>query len=373
MINIGKILKQSWHILWNYRVLWAFGILLALTTGGGSGGRASGNSSYRTNERDFANPPSYANAPEWAREFMRWFEQDAAPIFMHPEQHVTTWVWIGIAFFLFILIVSVIVAVIRYPTETAVMRMVDEYEQTGSKVGFRQGWKLGWSRRAFRMWLIDLIVGLPAFAFISLMLVIGLVIYFSATNSVRAIGILGLVAAIGIFFLALFIFIVVMVVLGLLRNFFARTAALEDLGVVESFRKGWAMFKGNWKSAGLMWLVMIGIGIAYGILAIFIFFLLIPAYLIMLLPAGVVAFFPGLLAFGITSLFASGPLAWIIGILTALPFFFTVLFAPLLLVGGWYKIFESNVWTLTYREIKALASLSASPALPIEDANLPLP
>ncbi len=39
--------------------------------------------------------------------------------------------------------------------------MVDEYEQTGTKVGFKQGWKLGWNRRAFRMWVIDLVVSLP--------------------------------------------------------------------------------------------------------------------------------------------------------------------------------------------------------------------
>ena len=48
MINIGKILKRSWHILWNYRVLWIFGILLALTTGGsGSGSSNSGGSNSR--------------------------------------------------------------------------------------------------------------------------------------------------------------------------------------------------------------------------------------------------------------------------------------------------------------------------------------
>ena len=37
MIDFGKILKRAWHILWNYRILWIFGILLAITTGGGGG------------------------------------------------------------------------------------------------------------------------------------------------------------------------------------------------------------------------------------------------------------------------------------------------------------------------------------------------
>jgi hypothetical protein len=110
---------------------------------------------------------------------------------------------------------------------------------------------------------------------------------------------------------------------------------------------------------------MIGIGIGYGIVGLIAFFLLIPAYLVLLVPAALVAALPALIGYGITSIFASGPLAWIIALLAAIPFFFIILFAPLFLVGGWYKIYQSSIWTLTYREIKALESLAppASPAL----------
>ena len=31
-----KILKRSWHILWSYRALWVFGLILALAAGGSS-------------------------------------------------------------------------------------------------------------------------------------------------------------------------------------------------------------------------------------------------------------------------------------------------------------------------------------------------
>jgi hypothetical protein len=369
MINIGKILKQSWHILRSYRVLWVFGFLLALTTGGGG---SNSNFNFRSGGDKAPSAQTYNNPPQWARELMQWFELNVTPLFQHPEQHVTTFVLIGIALVLFILIVSVIVALVRYPSETAVMRMVDEYEQTSAKLGFRQGWRLGWSRRAFRMWLIDLILGLPVFLFVLLLVGIGLVIYFGVVNVVQPADIISIVAAIGFAFLGLFIFIVSVVFLGLLRNFIVRAAALEGLNVGESFRHGWAMFKGNWKSAGLMWLVMIGIRIAFGIASIILFFLFIPVYLILLLPAALAAFFPALIAFGVTSIFASSPLTWIIGALVALPFFFVVLFAPLVLIGGWYKIYESNVWTLTYREIKALASLSTPDSAP-EQESLPAP
>ena len=46
-----KILKRSWHILWSYRALWVFGLILALA-GAGSTGRVGNNSSYQFNEND---------------------------------------------------------------------------------------------------------------------------------------------------------------------------------------------------------------------------------------------------------------------------------------------------------------------------------
>ena len=50
MIDPVKILKRSWYILWSYRALWVFGLVLALTAGGSS---ARGNNSrYEQNRGD---------------------------------------------------------------------------------------------------------------------------------------------------------------------------------------------------------------------------------------------------------------------------------------------------------------------------------
>jgi hypothetical protein len=367
MIDIGKILKRSWHILWNYRVLWIFGVLLALTTGGSNSGSSNSRGSSHAPQNNSGGFPGDlpGNAPQWLHELVQWFVQNVEPLFTHPREHIGTFVVIGVIIFLIILILSTLAAFVRYPSETAVMRMVDEYERSGSKLGFRQGWKLGWTRRAFRLWLIDLILSLPAILFVLLVAGAGLIVYFSVSSTLQVTSAAGVVAAIGLGFVSLFIFILVAVFLSLLRNFFARFTALEDLGVRASFQHGWAMFRRNWKSAALMWLVMVGIGIGFAIVGMIVFFLLIPAYLVLLVPAILVAALPALVAFGITSIFASGPLAWIIAILAAIPFFFSTLFAPLFVFSGWYKIYQSNVWTLTYREIKALESLSP-PALPVE-------
>jgi hypothetical protein len=357
MIDIKKILKRSWHILWNYRILWVFGFLLAIT--GASGGGNSG-SSYQAGNRTTNNgnnglTPNFQPG-SFGGQLTDWFNQNVSPVFSHPEQYISTFIWIGVAILLFILVMIAVTSLIRYPSETAVIRMVDEYEQTGTKVGFRKGWKLGWNRRAFRIWVIDLVVGLPVFLLIALLTGLGVAGYLTfARGSNDALGIGVMIAAIGCAFLFIFAFIILMVVLGLLRQFFVRAAALEGVGIGESFRLGWVMVRKNWKSAGLMWLVMIGIGIAYGIIGIVLFFLLIPAYILLVLPAALVAAVPALLALGITSIFAAGPLAWIVAALVAIPFFFMVLFAPLAVTSGWYMIYTSSVWTLTYREIKALA------------------
>jgi hypothetical protein len=365
MINIGKILKRSWYILWNYRILWIFGVLLALTTGGGSSGNSGSNS--RSSQGDGNGFPRGIpeNAPQWMHDLGQWFTQNVVPMFTHPEQYISTFVTIGIVLFLIVVVCSVLTALVRYPTETAVMRMVDEFENSGSKVGFRQGWKLGWTRRAFRLWLIDLILSIPVLLFVLLLISAGLIVFASLSSTFQIVNGVGVVAAIGLAFLSIFLMIVVGVFLSLLRNFFARAAALDDLGVRASLKYGWAMFKRNWKSAGLMWLVMIGIGIAFGVLGIIAFFLLIPLYLVLLIPAGLVAALPALIAYGIATIFTGSPLTWIIALVVAIPLFFTILFFPMVVVDGLYKIYGSNVWTLTYREIKALENLSA-PVLPVE-------
>jgi hypothetical protein len=355
MIDIGKILKRSWHILWNYRVLWIFGFLLAVTgTGNGdaSGLRYTFDGNRGNNGSNGTNP-NFQPGP-FLRELTAWFNQNISPLFEHPDQYVVTFIWIGLAFLLFILVVGVITAFIRYVSETAVIRMVDEYEQTGTKVGFKKGWKMGWNRRAFRMWVIDLVISLPVIFFIALLIGLGVLVFFSVINGNAVVAISGTIAAIGCAFLFIFAFVILMVFLRLLRHFFVRAAALEEAGIGESFRRGWAMFKSNWKSAALIWLVMLGIGFGYGIVGIILFFLLIPAYLILALPAALVAAIPAAIAFGITTIFSGGLVAWIVAILVAVPFFLMVTLTPLALVSGWYLIYSSCVWTLTYREIKAL-------------------
>jgi hypothetical protein len=360
MLDIGKILKRAWHILWNYKILWIFGILLAITSGGRGGGSNGGGGSGGGSGYEFGGgQPDLSKAPQWIRQLNDWFQQNLVPLFVQPAQHISTFIWIGVVLLLIIIIFATISAIVRYVSETAILRMVDEYEQTGTKVGFRQGWKKGWSRAAFRIWLIDLlIIAVPIFVLILLLIGLGLAVYSGAGASNHALLWTSVAFAVACFLPFIVLFVLLMIFVSLLRQFFVRKAALENLGVRESFRQGWQMFKHNWKDAGLMWLVMVGLGIGFALASVVAVIVLIPVFVLTGAVGLIVAAVPALIAFGISSLFTIAPLAWIIAALVGLPFFILVLGSPLALIGGWAQIFTSSVWTLTYRELKTLEHIS---------------
>ena len=118
------------------------------------------------------------------------------------------------------------------------------------------------------------------------------------------------------------------------------------------------MVRENWKNVGLMWLVMIGLGIAWAIVSIIAVIITIPVMIVTIIIAAIVVAVPGLLLVGVFSLFLSGPLPWIAAGLFVLPLFLIIAFLPWLLLGSWKTVYTSTVWTLTYREIKALPVLA---------------
>jgi hypothetical protein len=374
MIDIGKILGRAWHVVWNYKVLWIFGILVVLMGGGGAGPnfRASWNNNGYNGPYGYQGGQTPENLPAFMQQTNHWFdtvaqpwfERNIQPWFASPEAIVRTVIWMVVIILVLSLLLKVLTSLVLYPAQTAMVRMVDEYEQTGTKKRFGEGWKLGWSKAAFRLWVIDLIIGLPAFILALIALSLGLTIASSAIRGNWAMA-GGTIFALAVTMIALVLAVVlVSVFLNLLRPFIARKTVLEELAIGDSFRQGWAMFKGNWQSAGLMWLVMIGLWIGFGLVMILVSIILIPALILTAVAGLIVAAIPYWLAFWIMSLTSIAPIAWILAIIPAMLFFLPVFLSPFLLIGAWVDVFQSSVWTLTYREIKVLENLKPAPAAP---------
>ncbi len=222
---------------------------------------------------------------------------------------------------------------------------------------------IGWSRTSWRLFLINLLVNLPMILAMLLLLALGITVFLTLSQGGEQPAMFVIVGSVAILFLVFFVVAILSIFLGLLRHFFWRACALENLGVRESLSRGFQMARENWKNVGIMWLVMIGLGIVWAIVSIIAIIVTIPVVAVTAVAGARVAGIPALLTGGLTSIFLNGWLPWIVGVLFALPFFFTIAFSPWLLLGSWQTVFASTVWTLVYRELKALPALT--------DANRP--
>ena len=300
-----KVLKRAWHIVWNYRMLWVFGIILALTTGGGgfNGGSNTGGGNYGGNGGN-GNFPPFDN--------FSWPEV--------PSQMVTALIIAGIALVCLIIFLSIVATVARYVAETSLIRMVDQYEETGEKLSLRRGFRLGWSRTAWRLFLIDLLVSLPVtVVFILLFLLAFAPLLLWITKSTVA-GVIGTVATVGMFFLFLFLAIVVGVALRALMHFFRRACALADVGVIEALRQGFDLVMRHWQDVLIMWLIMIGVSIGWAIGMVVITIVLIPVIILLIVVGGVLGGIPALLVWGLSSLFLGGAMPYILAAIVGIPF-----------------------------------------------------
>jgi len=317
-----QVLKRAWHMVWRYRALWAFGFILALTAG-----RSSNNwVQYTFGNEDFSG---------------RGLRLDR----ISPEVGRTL-LAIGIGLACLVVLLIIVGAIARYVAETALIGMVDDHEETGQKRSVRQGFRLGWSRSAFRLFLIDLLIGLPvAVAFILLSLLASAPLLLWATKSTAA-GALGTATTIGLGLLVVLLAIVVAVILAVLKPFLRRVCVLEGLGVTESIRQGYAVVRHNLRDIGLMWLITFGLRIGWVIA-------MIPVVLLLLVVSGALGGLLALLAGGLTGLALEGAAPWVVAAVVGIPVFILMMAVPLAFLGGLFETYLSSTWTLTYRELRA--------------------
>jgi len=367
MLDVKKILKRSWHILWNYRTLWIFGFILAVAVGGNNFGN---NSNYSANDGRNDQSDGIHTSGDWEDLQGDTFTEKLNDAFsrlgdgiaqLRAEYPVEFQMGIALAitFFVTILILSVLMAILRYVAETATIRMVSEYEQTGVKVGFRQAWKYGWSRASWRLFFINFIAHLPALFMFVLVVLVAWWIISAALGGVESALISSLVAGIGLIFLFGFVTTILMLLLYIVRDFAWRISVLEDKGVMESMRQASALVKRNWKNVGLMWLVVLGLKIGWTIVFFVLMFPLLAVSILTAVGGLLAAILPTLAAAGIASLLsAPGYWPWAFAAIIGLPLFFVVTFSPIFLVAGWAEIYQSSTWTLTYRELKAIETVA---------------
>jgi hypothetical protein len=321
-----RILKRAFSITTSYRALWIFGILVALTAGGrmsGSGRSGGSNPALR----------------QWPT--------------LSPEA-LTALIVAGAVVLAITLLLFAAAVIARYVAETALIRMVDQHEATGVKVGFRQGLRLGWTRAARRLFVMDFALGLGGLAaFLLLVLVAAspLLVWLSDSTPLRVLGTV-LAAALGV--LVLFMGITAAIALSLLVKLWHRAVVLENRGVGEALRRGWDLLRRRLGDVGVMGLILFGLGLAKTIV-------LVPVVFLLAAVAVVGGGLPAMLAYAVTGLIAQGTMPLIAAAVVGVPIFIVVMAIPLALLSGLVQTFQSSTWTLAYRELAALDAAQPAP------------
>jgi hypothetical protein len=365
-----QILKQAWRNVVSYRTLWIFGIILALTTFGGSwmymmdrddrpsrewegiqitprDGETVWQAVSRTLDAEFARAD---------REIERFFRTEFG---IRLRSDIQTYLTIFAAT---VLVLWILGRIARYVSETALIQMVNRHDETGEKLGFRRGLALGWSRPAWRLFLINLVVTITAIlAIIALFALIlsPIALWEDWGETANLVG--GFLTG-SLCLLAIAATILFAGLVSLVKLMAHRAAVVEGMTVFGAIRRGYLTLRGNLKDMVSMGVVTLGIKTLWPLLiGMTVLVLLGGGLLIGALPAAILANL-------------SDPATLPAAILGGAAFFL-VLFAPLTFLQGMLEVFFSSVWTLAYRQLRGLESQASQPApeAPVPGAALPVP
>jgi len=308
-MNYGQILSRAWQITWRWKILWVLGFLTALYSSLSSGS----NLSYRLDDADLA---------KWALDLPAW-------------PNAALWLsLIGCGALLLILALPVLSVI----ATGGLISGVQQIEEEGS-TSLSGAWRVG-VRRFWRLLGISLLTMLPVLVLAvvaAVLLAMGIVPVASTSDSTagaRTAGILSVVCGGAL--------CCVLIPLGLaltaVATYAQRAAILEELLWIESIKRGWQVFKSHLGPTVLLWLILLALGLAAGVLL------------------GLVAF-PVILA--LVALWqVDGATAWYIGLAVCAGLVGFIVYG---LVNAILGTFTSAAWTLAFREITAGAPSATEP------------
>jgi hypothetical protein len=261
-------------------------------------------------------------------------------------------VYAGVVALAVVIIVAAKIA--RYVSEMSLIRMVGAHAETGEKLGVGQGLRLGWSRRAWRLFLTDLLVTI--LAVLAGLLLFGLILGPLPLWVDGSEGVIFTFAFLtgGMLLLAIMVVIVAVTGITVLKRLAHQACALDDLRVIAAIGRGWRVMWHHLKDAGLTWLITFGLRVVWPALVVPVVFLLLGVGLLL---AGL----PAVAAGGLAGLFATGDTPIFVGLALGIPLFLLILVAPLAWLNDLGEVFVSSLWTMTYQELQGLERAAPEP------------
>jgi hypothetical protein len=302
-MDVGRLFSRSIELLWKFKFLLLFGIVMGLTGGGLQ-------FNYSFNRNSFADSP-----------FRNGFS-------LEPGVLV-----IGLCFFLVLVLVWLILFFyFRFVARGALVAAVRDVE-TQQTPTLRTAWGEGrtfYTRLLGLGFLVNVPLILVSILLVGLALVPALSLILSTRGRVESptalFSALGIASILGICCAILFI-VALSLVVHPLYEFAVRAIVVEDVGVREGLRRGVGQVRAHPGNVLLTYLLLIGARLGWGLVSAIV---ALPALFISLLAMG------GALSIDVNALV-------ILLVILAVPLW--------LLIGaveGIFQTFESNVWTEAY-------------------------
>ena len=226
--NFGEVLTRAWKHIWKHKVLWIFGILASCARGGGGGGNGGGGSrNYQTSPGD--------NLPFGGGQMERIMDQ--------AGRYFEDNLWIIIVVILALMVMALISYALGMVGRIGMIKGTALAEKGAESISFGQVWSESLPY-FWRIFGINFLVGL-AFAVIIIPLVF-----------------VGVLTA-GVGFLCLLPVICLLIpvgwVIGVIIEQAQPAIVLENLGMVDGFKRGWQIVKSNAGPVIVMALIL-GVG-----------------------------------------------------------------------------------------------------------------
>lgn len=243
-MDYRRIFERSVNIVWENKFLILLGILATLggggggSGGGGGGGNGSGSGNGAAGQFQF---------PDFGDEF------------------AALAVGAIIALICLALLVGLLLWAISTIARGGLIAGVDAIE-SGEKSSFSEAWRAGWAK-VWTLLGIGLLPGIPGV--ILFVAALGAFVGYGGMSALFGeafAGRAGLAGLGGILALVACVVVPLVLVLSILRSFAERAAMLENLGVIDAYRRGWNVLTANLGEALVLFLLQIAIFLILGIL-----------------------------------------------------------------------------------------------------------
>ena len=226
-MEYGKLLSRSASIVWQNKFLIVLGFLASLGSGSFGGGGGDGAT----------------------------FDSSTAPL---EDEFAALAAGLVVAIVCVALFVAIVLWVISTIARGGMIASVDDIE-SGQKSKFTQAWSAGW-KRGWSLLGIGIIPAIPGMIFFVIALVAlgaygGIFALFGRELS-NIFGGVGIGVTV---FALLCIILPIALVLSILRHFAERACMLEDLGVVDSYRRGTRVLVDNLGQAIVLFIIQLAI------------------------------------------------------------------------------------------------------------------